>query len=240
MDFNIAVLLVSIIAGAVASVSGFGIGSLLTPLFATQMDTKIAVAAVSIPHLLGTALRAWVLRKNIDRKVLFSFGISSAIGGLSGAILHNLILAPALSTVFGCILIFAGFLGASGIGRRLEFKGWLSWTAGALSGLLGGLVGNQGGIRSAAMLAFPLPKESFVATATAIGIVVDLARIPVYLALEHKELGSQSAVLSIASLGVLCGTVLGMSFLQKLNEARFKQIVSGFILALGIYFLLKH
>jgi hypothetical protein len=32
--------------------------------------------------------------------------------------------------------------------------------AGAVSGALGGLVGNQGGIRTAAMLGYEVPKES--------------------------------------------------------------------------------
>lgn len=74
-------------APASAAVTGFGIGSLLTPLLALQVDTRLAVAAVSIPHVVGTELR---------------------------------------------------------------FRGWVAWVAGAASGLLGGLVGNQGGIRSAA------------------------------------------------------------------------------------------
>jgi hypothetical protein len=42
---------VSVVAGAVASVSGFGIGSLLTPPLAVRVGTKLAVAAVSVPHL---------------------------------------------------------------------------------------------------------------------------------------------------------------------------------------------
>ena len=56
------VLLGAVAAGAVASVSGFGIGSLLTPLLALHAGTKTAVAAVSIPHLIGTAIRFWRLR----------------------------------------------------------------------------------------------------------------------------------------------------------------------------------
>ncbi len=47
-----------LIAGAVASVSGFGIGSLLTPLLSLRVGTKLAVAAVSIPHLAATAFRS--------------------------------------------------------------------------------------------------------------------------------------------------------------------------------------
>ena len=49
----------SVIAGAIASVSGFGIGSLLTPLLMLWMPTAEAVAILAIPHALATAIR-WV------------------------------------------------------------------------------------------------------------------------------------------------------------------------------------
>ncbi len=46
----------AVIGGGVASVVGFGIGSILTPTLAAKLETKLAVAAVSIPHLAGTVL----------------------------------------------------------------------------------------------------------------------------------------------------------------------------------------
>ena len=56
--------------GAVAAVTGFGIGSLLTPAFALQVDARLAVAAVSIPHVVGTAFRFWLLGGRADPRVL--------------------------------------------------------------------------------------------------------------------------------------------------------------------------
>ena len=43
-----AVAVVSIAAGALAAMTGFGIGSLLTPVLAMSVDTRVAVAAVAI------------------------------------------------------------------------------------------------------------------------------------------------------------------------------------------------
>jgi hypothetical protein len=78
------IVAVSIVAGGLAAVTGFGIGSLLTPMFALDMDTRLAVAAVSVPHVVGTALRFWLLSADVDTKVLWSFGLTSALGGLTG------------------------------------------------------------------------------------------------------------------------------------------------------------
>src|SRR5690606_25422897 len=110
--------------------------------------------------------------------------------------------------IFGIILIFAGFVGATGLSEKLRFHGVGGWIAGALSGVLGGLVGNQGGIRSAALLGFQISKESFVATATAIGLVVDIARIPVYLWGSWIEITENWKWVLICSAGVVIGTLL--------------------------------
>src|ERR1700730_2480846 len=108
MLFDFLVAIAGIIAGAVASVAGFGIGSLLTPLFAYRFGTKLAVAAVSIPHFVATTYRFWLLRKSVDWHTLVSFGIMSAAGGLSGALLNAYAASPVLTIIFGIILIFVG------------------------------------------------------------------------------------------------------------------------------------
>ena len=50
------------LAGSIASVAGFGIWSILTPLVAWQCGIKEAVALVSLPHFAATLLRFWRLR----------------------------------------------------------------------------------------------------------------------------------------------------------------------------------
>ena len=232
-----AVAIVATVAGAIASLAGFGIGSILTPVLSLQIDTKIAIALVSIPHFIATAIRCWSLRKDIDKKVLFSFGITSAAGGLAGAALYSWLVSPPLTMVFGVILIFAGITGVTRLNERLRFRGIVAWIAGLASGALGGLVGNQGGIRSAALLGFELDKNAFVATATAIGLVVDCARMPVYLFLQWNEVERNWLIVLVASIGVSIGTIVGMRFLKKIDERSFKRIVSLVIIFLGIWML---
>uniref|UniRef100_A0A7C2NZS4 Membrane transporter protein n=1 Tax=Schlesneria paludicola TaxID=360056 RepID=A0A7C2NZS4_9PLAN len=65
-SFLVVLALLAALAGAVASVSGFGIGSLLTPVLWVQCGTKFAVAVVSIPHLFATAYRFWLLRRHVN------------------------------------------------------------------------------------------------------------------------------------------------------------------------------
>src|SRR5437016_5627200 len=95
-----------------------------------------------------------------------------------------------LTISFGVLAAFAAVVAGAvaAVAERIRFGSKTAWGAGALSGLFGGLVGNQGGIRSAALLGFNIPKESFVATATAIALVVDAARLPVYVWTEHQKI----------------------------------------------------
>ena len=227
------------VAGAVAAVSGFGIGSLLTPLIALQAGTKTAVAAVSVPHLIGTGLRFWALRGSLDRRVFWRFGLTSAAGGLAGALLNARASSPALTIVFGSLLVFAGAAQITGSAQRWRFHGSVAWIAGALSGFFGGLVGNQGGIRSAALLGFDLPKERFVATATAIALMVDAARMPVYVVAERAQVAAIWPLVAISVLGVVGGTLVGQRVLMIVPEQRFKQIVGAIILLLGIAMLVR-
>jgi uncharacterized membrane protein YfcA len=237
--YESAIFFCAIAAGAVAAVSGFGIGSLLTPLIALQAGTKTAVAAVSLPHLIGTGLRFWRLRDSLDRRVFWRFGLTSAAGGLAGALLNARASSPALTIVFGSLLVFAGAAQITGSAQRWRFHGSVAWIAGALSGFFGGLVGNQGGIRSAAMLGFDLPKERFVATATAIALIVDAARMPVYVAVERAQVAAIWSLVAIASVGVVVGTLAGQRVLAIVPEQRFKQIVGAIILLLGIAMLVN-
>jgi uncharacterized protein len=237
--FLLVMAAVAFLAGAIASVSGFGIGSLLTPVLAVRVEIKLAVAAVSVPHLTATGLRLWIMRKHIDRRLLWNFGLMSAAGGLAGALLHAYANNPALTIVFSGLLILTGVMGMTGLSDRLRFRGWVAWMAGAVSGILGGLVGNQGGIRSAAMLGFDIPRHAFVATATAVGLIVDSARVPVYLITQGREMASLWPVLVTATAGAILGTVVGERILKRVPEPIYRRVVSALVLALGVLMLLR-
>jgi uncharacterized membrane protein YfcA len=230
--FDALVFAASLVAGAIAAVAGFGVGSLLTPLVAAQIGTKLAVAAVTIPHFVATALRFWMLRRQLARDVLLTFGVTSALGGLAGALLHTVASGRALTYVLAALLLFAGLLDL--IGVRLRFSRAAAWIAGGLSGFLGGLVGNQGGIRAGALLSFDLSKEAFVATSTAIGLLIDGVRLPVYLATEHAEMLRVAPLIAIATTGAVIGTLAGRQLLGRIPERQFRRVIAVLLIVLAI------
>jgi uncharacterized membrane protein YfcA len=224
----------SVLAGAIAALAGFGIGSVLTPALAISVGTKIAVALVALPHIAATAVRLWLLRRWIDRRTLVTFGIASAAGGLAGAVLHAFITSRILAVVLGVLLVFGGVLELTELARRMRIPGGWAIVAGIASGLFGGLVGNQGGIRSAALLRFDLDRRALIATATASALLVDAARTPVYLVSNGRELiEAWPLVLSLAG-GAVLGTVLGAPILRRIPGTVFRRLLAVLLIGLGV------
>lgn len=231
--------LAALLGGGIAAISGFGIGSLLTPAMATLTPAKVAVAAVSIPHVIATAYRLWLIREHVDFRLLRSFGVMSAVGGLAGAVVNHFAASRALEVVLAVLLLFVGVGGLLGWTKRLRFQGPWAWVAGGVSGFLGGLVGNQGGLRAGAMTGLGVSRDAFVATATATGLVVDLARMPVYLTGQWEALLPLWPMILLMTVGVLVGTLAGMSLLRRIPEERFQKVVAVLLIALGLWLLLK-
>ena len=229
----------AVLAGAVASVAGFGIGSILTPLLTLSAPAKVAVAAVAIPHAVATAYRLWLVRRFVDLKLLRSFGAASAAGGLVGAVVQRVFASRWLEVVLACLLIFVGVSAFFGYVKRMRFSGWAAWVAGGVSGLLGGLVGNQGGLRAGAMTGLGVERDAFVATATATGLIVDSARLPVYFAGFFHELLRLWPTIAAMTLAVVLGTIAGAGVLRKIPQAVFERVVSLLLVALGIWLIAK-
>ena len=235
--FFVAVFIVAILSGATATVVGFGIGSMMTPLLALRFGTTTAVALVTLPHAAATAVRCWRLRAHVDRRVLVRFGLLSAAGALAGALIYTQLGPGTLTRVLGGLLVLTAVAQLTGWASRWQPHGPLVALFGLVSGFFGGIAGNQGGLRSAALIAFGLPKLRFVATATATGLVVDAARTPVYLWHSGAVLLTLWLPILVATVGVLIGTIVGERMLLGLSPRRFGQIIGAAIGALGIWML---
>ena len=237
MLFLVAVFALGIMSGATAAIVGFGIGSLMTPLLLTRLDPTLAVAAVAIPHLIATGLRFVQHRRAIDWSVIRRFGIPSAVGGLTGAFLLGAMDDVWLFAILGVLLIATSIANLTG-----GFGGWkpsppVAVALGLTSGLFGGLVGNQGGLRAAGLLAFDLAPRAYLATGTAVALLIDAARTPVYLARGGSALLPYALPIAVATAGCILGTILGEKVFFGLSPSRYRRVVAAAVGALGLWLL---
>ena len=79
-----------------------------------------------------------------------------------------------------------------------------------------------------------------MSTATGIALMVDIARLPVYLAGQWSILSSIWEPILVMTIGVITGTIAGRRLLEKIPDNIFKKAVSAVIFLIGILILVKH
>jgi len=209
----------------------------------------LAVAAVAPVHLFHNLGKFLLLRSHVDRRILVQFGLpaigAAAVGAWGLARLTDLpelgawslfgktfAICP-LKLVIGLSLaVFSGWeLWGGGGGIR----GVPLWTGGLASGLLGGLTGHQGAIRSAFFLGKDLPKETFIATGAAVACAVDITRIAVYVQLFRSMGGSIPwPVVGAGIAGAAVGLWVGRHGLKQISGEGFRKVVGVGLLVFGV------
>jgi uncharacterized protein len=211
----------------------------MTPLLLARFSAVVAVGVVAIPHLLATAVRLSRHRPFIDTTVLKRFGIPSAIGGAAGGLLLGMLRSDALVTVLAVLLILTGIANlTNGFGRWRPGR-VVSGILGLLSGVFGGLVGNQGGLRTAGLSTFDLEPRAFLATGTAVALLIDVARTPFYIARGGDMLLTLWPTIVVATGGCVLGTILGERVFLRMSRDVYRRVVGTAVLALGVWLLVS-
>ena len=238
--------------------SGFGLGTLLMPVFALFLPLEVAVAATALVHASNNIVKVMVLGGGADRELVIRFGLPALFASFLGAwVLTGMTghaplatyrigttvaeITPIKLTMGLLILAFAvGELHPVLRGLRMDRK-WLV-PGGILSGFFGGFSGHQGALRSAFLVRTGGTPESFVATNAVIGMMVDGARLLVYgwtfmMARHAGRLGTDDWLLVIAGIiGATGGVAVGKRYLHKVTMEGIR--VAAGILLLGIGILL--
>lgn len=176
--------------------SGFGLGTILMPVFALFFPLPLAIAATAVVHFANNIFKFGILAKQADWRVVARFGVPAALTAIAGAgvlglvdrmpVLWRYSLGTAslevtpVKAVIGILIIVFALLELWPRFQSLAFSPrWLP-LGGALSGFFGGLSGNQGALRSAFLLKAGLSKEAFVAAGAISAVIVDALRLLVY------------------------------------------------------------
>lgn len=231
--------LAAFISAALTLMSGFGLGTILTPVFLIFYDVKIAILIVAVVHLSNNLLKLSLFRSHISVDILKRFGALTLIGAFIGAFFQGKMDSSAVKILLGASLIFLGLKEAIGLGEKFRLPKKIDFIGGFLSGLLGGFVGNQGAIRSAYLLNYNIPKETFIATAAIIASVVDITRIPVYIYSNKGLLVDNVSLLLITTASAFAGTFAGNKFFKKISLKTFKIYVAATIIIIGMLLILR-
>ncbi len=255
MDYLV-VGLVSMAVAALTLFSGFGLGSLLMPVFALFFPLHVAVGATAIVHLANNLFKLALVGKHASLPIALRFGGPAAPAAFLGAlILGSIAAGDALLTynlagrsfsitlvglVMGLLILIFSLADLLPFFDRLQLgKPWLP-VGGVLSGLFGGISGHQGALRAAFLINCGLGRDAFIGTNVVCAVMVDVVRLTVYGTTFLS--GSLAATdgppivgLVVTATGsAFCGSFLGARYMKKVTLATVRRLVGALLLLLGL------
>ena len=252
MDF-VVIGLVAFLASGLTLYSGFGLGTVLLPAFALFFPAPVAVAATGVVHLLNGLFKGGLLWRQAEWGVVLRFGLPAIPAAIAGAwllgrlgagdVLFSWSLAGRTLGPTPAALVVGGLMIALGL---LELQPWFQRLAappsaaplgGLATGLLGGLTGQQGALRSMFLLRFGLDPARFIATGVMIAVLIDLSRLPVYALTVGSAAGTldtrQGLLVGWAVLCAFAGAWGAVRWLKKVTIGLVRGVVAAAMLAIG-------
>jgi uncharacterized protein len=231
--------------------SGFGLGTLLTPVMACFFPLDVAIGLTAIVHLLNNFFKLILVGKHAQKEILLKFGVPAVIAAVLGAwLLLSIQNLPVLTSyqlngrtfeitslklIFAVLLVLFTLVDYVPSLSKVAFGPDKLVIGGILSGFFGGLTGNQGALRSAFLVKAGLSKEAFIATGTVVSTFLDLARISVYAAkLSEITLRTHVPLLLSASIAAFAGAYLGSKLLKKVTLAFVQHVVAIMLLCIAL------
>jgi uncharacterized protein len=228
--------------------SGFGLGTILMPVFALFFPVDIAIALTGVVHFANNLFKMALVGKMADKKVLIRFGIPAIIASFIGAwVLLRITVLPSLfkyemwgrefevtpvKLIIAVLLLFFSLFEFLPRFQKLQFGGNKLILGGVLSGFFGGLAGIQGALRSAFLIKSGLSKEAYIATGVIIASLVDFTRLSVYASrFTSSNLHDNLTLLISATVTAIAGAFIGNKLLKKIT-LHFIQVVVAVMLVL--------
>ena len=244
----IVISLAAFITAILTFFSGFGLGTILTPVFAIFFPVDIAIALTGVVHFSNNLFKITLVGKNTDKAVLLRFGIPAILASFAGAwVLLRITDMPSLfnyhlwnkdfevmpvKLVIAILLVVFSALEIAPSVQLIQFNRNKLALGGILSGFFGGLAGIQGAIRSAFLIKSGLSKEAYIATGVVIASLVDFTRLSVYASrFKGANLNEHLPLIISATLAAIAGAFIGSKLLKKVT-LRFIQVLVAIMLLL--------
>lgn len=242
---------VAFLAAILTFFSGFGLGTLLLPVFLLFFPVEIAIAMTGIVHLANNLFKAGLIGRHANLRVVIKFGIPALAGAWIGAWLlgqltgleplGEYILYGVLWKISPVNLIVAVLMAGFAILELLPenkqplFPPSALPIGGLLSGFFGGLSGHQGALRSAFLIRLGLSKEGFIASGILIAMGIDVVRLATYGTSGWMDLVTQEwPALTLGICAAMTGAIIGRQWLKKVTLFRVQRFVAITILMMSI------
>ena len=231
--------------------SGFGLGTILLPVFAIFFPVDIAIALTGVVHFSNNLFKISLVGKQTDKTVSIRFGIPAILASFAGAwLLIRITALPSIlqyqlldkkvdvtpvKLIIAILLILFSILEIVPSVQKIQFGKEKLTLGGILSGFFGGLTGIQGAIRSAFLIKCGLSKEAYIATGVVIACLVDITRLSVYSSrFTASNLHENLTLLVTATLAAITGAFIGSKLLKKITFRFIQILVAAMLILISI------
>ena len=253
------VAVAAFLAAGLTMYSGFGLGTLMLPVFALFLPVEMAVVATALVHGANNVFKVSLLGRHADREVVIKFGLTAIFAAILGAMALGYLVRmddsltinvnnaevsriTPVKIMIGLLMIGFALFELLPVFRKLEFDRRYLPLGGLLSGFFGGLSGHQGALRSAFLAKAGLTTERFVGSTAVIGFLVDRPRIAVYVAVFAVAGGAADTsvwpLVITGSLAAFCGVMVGKKYLHKVTMRSVQTLVGVLLFGVGLALLL--
>ncbi|OGG61383.1 sulfonate transporter [Candidatus Kaiserbacteria bacterium RIFCSPHIGHO2_02_FULL_49_34] len=229
-------LSIAFFAEVAGTIAGFGSSTIALPLALFLFDFQTALVLVAFLHIFGNIGRIGFFRHGLDKGLLLRFGVPSIALTLVGALLVQSVPQDILKMILGVFLILYVFWAWTGK-RTVTPSLTTSVIGGGVSGFFAGLIGTGGALRAAFLTSFHLSKERYIATAATIALMVDITRLPVYLAGGFLS-PEHSRMIPVLLVVALVGTYVGKIIVRNVPQMLFRHVVLVAIGSIGVKFII--
>lgn len=260
MDLVIVAIAV-VFASGLTFFSGFGLGTIMLPVFSLFFDVSIAVGATAIVHMANNIFKFALVSKHIHVPTLLRFGIPAMIfGAIGGLLLKQIDSLPVIHTyelggsefeittikvVIGILMIFFAIFDLSPKLSDMKVSQKHLPVGGVLSGFFGGVSGHQGAFRATFLTKVGLTKEQFIGTSNSVSLAVDLARliayfVPATIIAGKSEIRFRDAIMdgqALLIVGIVfafLGTFLGKQLVKKTTIKGIQRTVGILLVLMGL------
>ena len=234
----ILIAMIAFLASGLTLYSGFGLGTILLPVFSLLVPIEVAVAATAVVHGANSIFKAATLGRYANSTVVLKFGIPALIASFLGALAlgyvsqfnelftymigsHVAIVTPIKISIGLLMLGFASFEIFPNL-KKIRINRKYLPVGGLVSGFFGGFSGHQGALRAAFLAKIESTTHGFVGTGAIIAAMVDIARITTY---AFFLFFGKTAVIS-----AFCGVLIGRRWLHRITIDVIR-VITGILLA---------
>lgn len=231
--------IIGLTSALISGVTGLAGGVLLLSCLSLMFPIEVVIPLHALVQVLANLSRVLLLRPHIEWSIWRAFNLLTIPAGLLGAYSVTFLPRDVIKGAVGLVVLLAAFYTLKPK-QNTVFQADLSTAGrqryvvlGAVSSLLGMVVGATGPLIAPFFMIAGLKRERFIATKSACQLTVQLIKTAIFAQLLDFTYQDYSTELGFTVCGVILGTWIAKKALAKVNGAWLETLIALMLIVLA-------